>query len=156
MRILFRVDGGSSLWNFDWHIRGPHIWILPLEWQPDPDPGGQNILKKRKGNKYVKCWMFPLEGWRILLLLGRPSWRPRATYCILQLSVKINRKVKYMYLDPNPERDPDADPHWPKMLNRSDTHWTKFAGFLPVSASKPMRVHTTYWTGSFSGPQKIT
>ncbi len=32
--------------------------------------------KKVKKFHNLKCWMFSFEGWRLLLLLGRPLWRP--------------------------------------------------------------------------------
>jgi hypothetical protein len=46
------------------------IRIHILNADPDPDPGGQNdlqIWKKVKNFHVLKCWMFSIEGWRLLL-----------------------------------------------------------------------------------------
>jgi hypothetical protein len=40
------------------------------------------LLRIQEGKNYpenfhlLKCWMFFSEGWRLLLWLGRPVWRP--------------------------------------------------------------------------------
>ncbi len=36
--------------------------------------------KKVKKFHFLKCWLFPLEGWRLLLGLGSPSRRPKNKY----------------------------------------------------------------------------
>ncbi len=43
----------------------------------DPDPGGQNYSKMWKNEEILFFEMLDvlLEGWKLLLLLGRPSWR---------------------------------------------------------------------------------
>jgi hypothetical protein len=35
--------------------------------EPDPDPGGQKLPTKIEKNYVLKCWMFSLEGRRLLL-----------------------------------------------------------------------------------------
>jgi hypothetical protein len=51
-----------------------------------PDPGSESGSRRTKmTHKNIKvkkihvfkCWMFSFEGWRLLLELGRPFWRPR-------------------------------------------------------------------------------
>jgi hypothetical protein len=39
--------------------------------------GKNDPLKKKKVNKFhnLKCWLFSLEGWWLLVSPGRPSWR---------------------------------------------------------------------------------
>jgi hypothetical protein len=64
----------SVLRILDWiRIRwGQWIRIRIKEGKNDPQ-------KQKKVEKFhvFKCWMFSFQGWRLLLLLGRPLWGPR-------------------------------------------------------------------------------
>ncbi len=42
---------------------------------PDPDPGEQNDPQKlKKVNKFLKCWLFAFEGWRLASLIAWTSF----------------------------------------------------------------------------------
>ncbi len=58
--------------------------------------GGQKIppqIEKSEEIHVLNWWVFSFERWRLLLLLGRPSWRPRvknATFEEEKIGLKLN------------------------------------------------------------------
>jgi hypothetical protein len=74
-------------------------------------------LDLRDKFNFLKCWMFSFEGWRLLLQLGRPLWRPRESGISNIFSCSFFPLILFIKnLDPDPYPDslemldPDPDP----------------------------------------------
>ncbi len=63
------------------------------------------LQKKKKAKKFIasKSWMFFFEGWRLLVQLGCPSWRPRVNIMLFDKIIGNFSTVKsYNFWSKNP------------------------------------------------------
>ncbi len=86
-------------------------------------------------HKKIKEWRmycfevldFSFECWRLLLLLGRPTWRPIDKYIAifyLKICISFNCKIVLFFVIKSLDPELDPDPNWPKMLEPA-RHWNQ-------------------------------
>ncbi len=133
------------------------IWIrirTHFGWR-DSDPGRQKSAIKAKKFHVLKCWAFSFEGWRLLLLLGRPFWRPWAKYRTLNvLTKKVFKKIfqlsifflQFLFI-----KAVDPDPQWNQCgsttlasTNRSKANCSLLNGVLKIRFSAQLG-KLIYW-----------
>ncbi len=128
------------MFNLDGWIR---IWIRIGNTDPDQDPGGSKLSIKVKKIQVLRCQMFSFEGWRLLLELRRPLWRPKDKWIAIfyQKNIFYSAVNFFQFLVTKIlDLDPDPDPHWPKTLDTDpypDPHWNQCGSATLLFAPSP-------------------